>query len=139
MGFSRQEHWSGLPCPSLGDLPDLGIEPVSFTSPALAGGSLSLAPPEKPQLMTLLLKMHLSQNRSPSLMMAFQTLHNLATTTLPHLLLSPCSFQFSHQDLLAVPRTGWTCSCPGASFACCFPCLESSSPRIPHGSLPYSQ
>ena len=37
MGFSRQEHWSGLPCPPLGDLPDLGIQPVSFTSPALEG------------------------------------------------------------------------------------------------------
>ena len=36
MGFSRQEYWSGLPCPS-GDLPDPGIEPVSFRSPALAG------------------------------------------------------------------------------------------------------
>ena len=27
MGFSRQEYWSGLPFPSPGDLPDLGIEP----------------------------------------------------------------------------------------------------------------
>ena len=26
MGFSTQEYWSGLPFPSLGDLPDLGIE-----------------------------------------------------------------------------------------------------------------
>ena len=26
MGFPRQEHWSGLPFPSPGDLPDLGIE-----------------------------------------------------------------------------------------------------------------
>ena len=31
-GFSRQEYWSGLPCPPP------GIEPTSFTSPALAGG-----------------------------------------------------------------------------------------------------
>jgi len=29
-GFSRQEHWSGLPFPSLGDLPDPGIEPGSL-------------------------------------------------------------------------------------------------------------
>ena len=28
MGFSRQEYWSRLPFPSLGDLPDLGIEAV---------------------------------------------------------------------------------------------------------------
>ena len=32
MGFSRQEYWSGLPCPSPGDLPNPGIEP---RSPAL--------------------------------------------------------------------------------------------------------
>ena len=25
MGFSRQEYWSGLPCPPPGDLPDPGI------------------------------------------------------------------------------------------------------------------
>ena len=31
MGFSRQEYWSGLPFPSLGDLPDPGIEPGSLT------------------------------------------------------------------------------------------------------------
>ena len=34
MGLSRQEYWSGLPCPALGDLPDPGIE---LTSLALAG------------------------------------------------------------------------------------------------------
>ena len=37
MGFSRQEHWSGLPFPSPEDLPDSGIKPESLTSPALAG------------------------------------------------------------------------------------------------------
>ena len=37
MGFSRQEYWSGLPRPSPGDLPDLGIEPASLVSPASAG------------------------------------------------------------------------------------------------------
>ena len=37
MGFSRQEHWSGLPCPPPGDRPDPGIEPVSLMSPAQAG------------------------------------------------------------------------------------------------------
>ena len=36
MGFSRQEYWSGLPCPPPGDLPNLGIEPSSLTSPELA-------------------------------------------------------------------------------------------------------
>ena len=37
MGFSRQEYWSGLPCPFPRDLPDLGIEPASLMSPASAG------------------------------------------------------------------------------------------------------
>ena len=37
VGFSRQERWSGLPCPPPGDLPDLKIEPMSLTSPALVG------------------------------------------------------------------------------------------------------
>ena len=36
-GFSRQEHWSGLPCPPPGDLHDPGIELGSLTSPALLG------------------------------------------------------------------------------------------------------
>ena len=38
MGSSRQEYWSGLPCPPPGDLPNPGIKPTSLESPALAGG-----------------------------------------------------------------------------------------------------
>ena len=45
MGLLRQEHWSGLPFPSLGDLPHPGINPES---PALAGEFLTTEPPEKP-------------------------------------------------------------------------------------------
>ena len=37
MGFSRQEYWSGLPCPPPGDLSDPGIKPSSLMSPTLAG------------------------------------------------------------------------------------------------------
>ena len=47
MGFSRQECWSGLPCPPPGDLPKSGIKPMSLRSPALAGGFLPLTPPGK--------------------------------------------------------------------------------------------
>ena len=36
MGFPRQEYWSGLPCPSPGDLPNPGIEPASPAAFALA-------------------------------------------------------------------------------------------------------
>ena len=38
MGFSRQEYWSGLPCPLPGDLPNPGNGSASLMSPALAGG-----------------------------------------------------------------------------------------------------
>ena len=41
MGFSQQEYWSGLPCPSPGDLPNPGIEP---SSRALQADSLPLSP-----------------------------------------------------------------------------------------------
>ena len=44
MEFSRQEYWNGLPFPSPGDLPDLGIEPGS---PALLADSLPSEPPGK--------------------------------------------------------------------------------------------
>ena len=42
--FSRQEHWSGLPFPPPGDLPNPGVKP---TSPALQAGSLLPEPPGK--------------------------------------------------------------------------------------------
>ena len=45
MGFSRQEYWSGLPCPFPVDLPNPGIKIVS---PALQADSLLLEPPGKP-------------------------------------------------------------------------------------------
>ena len=45
MESSRQEHWSGLPFPSPGDLPNPGIEP---RSPALQANSLPTEPPGKP-------------------------------------------------------------------------------------------
>ena len=46
MWFSRQEYWSGLPCPPPGDLPNSGIEP---RSPALQADSLLSDPPGKPK------------------------------------------------------------------------------------------
>ena len=46
MGFSRQEYWSGLPCPSPADLPNPGIKP---RSPTLEAESLPSEPPGKPK------------------------------------------------------------------------------------------
>ena len=48
LGFSRQEYCSGLPCPPPGDCPNIGIEPVSLTSPILWEDSLPTQPPGKP-------------------------------------------------------------------------------------------
>ena len=44
-GISQQDHWSGLPSPSPGSLPDPGIEP---RSPTLQEDSLPSEPPGKP-------------------------------------------------------------------------------------------
>ena len=46
MGFPRQEHWSGWPFPSPGDLPGPGMEPaMGPASPALQADSLPLTEP----------------------------------------------------------------------------------------------
>ena len=44
MRFPRQEYWSGLPCPTRGDLPNPGIEPTSPEAPVLAGRFLTTEP-----------------------------------------------------------------------------------------------
>ena len=52
LGVSRQEHWSGLPFLSLGDLPNPGIE---LESPALAGGFFTIESPRNPHHLLLFL------------------------------------------------------------------------------------
>ena len=53
VGFSRQEHWSGLPCPPPGDLPNPGMEPKTPVSPPLQVDSLPLSHQANPLLLTL--------------------------------------------------------------------------------------
>ena len=48
MGFSRQEYWSELPFHPPEYLPNPGTEPMSLTSPALAGRFFTLALLGKP-------------------------------------------------------------------------------------------
>ena len=69
MGSSRREYWSGLPCPPPGHLPTPGIKPASLTSPALAGGFLTiratreaLSNPGKPFITAKEHNHHLKQN-----------------------------------------------------------------------------
>ena len=50
MGFPRQEYWSGLLCPSPGDLPDPGTELMSSESETVfftAGGFFTTEPGEE--------------------------------------------------------------------------------------------
>ena len=48
MRFSRQEYWSGFPCPPPGDLPHPGIDTESLMSHALAGVFLTTESPGEP-------------------------------------------------------------------------------------------
>ena len=59
MQFSRQEYWSGLPCPPPGDLPDPRIKPKPS---AFAGRFFTTVPPEKlsgKPIIVLILSKHL--------------------------------------------------------------------------------
>ena len=48
MKIFRQEYWSGLPFPTLGDLPSPRTEPASLASPALGGRFFTTEPSGKP-------------------------------------------------------------------------------------------
>ena len=50
IGFSRQEHWNGLPFPSPGDLPDPGIGTLSPETPTLAVQFFTTELPGKPSV-----------------------------------------------------------------------------------------
>ena len=50
MGFSKQEYWSGLPCPPPGNLPHPGIQLASLMVCALAGRFFTTRPTWEAQL-----------------------------------------------------------------------------------------
>ena len=60
MGFSRQEYWSGLPCPPPGEPPDPGSNLYLLHLLHWQVGSLALMPPGKPYLCS-----RLRGNRGP--------------------------------------------------------------------------
>ena len=88
MGFSRQEYWSGLPCPPPGNLPNPGIEP---RSPTLQVDSLLTEPPWEPKntgmgSCSLLQAIFPAQGSNPGLPHCRQILHQLShqeSTCLP--------------------------------------------------------
>ena len=67
MGFSRQEYWSGLPCPPPGDLPDPKIKPRSPAALASQPDSLLWATGEAPLASAKLIYSFLFISHSPCL------------------------------------------------------------------------
>ena len=113
MRFSRQEHWSGLPCPPL------GMEPTYLMSPALAGGffttsATSVQFSSLTQLCPTLRPHGLQHTRLPCPSPAPQSLFKLMSIKLVmpsnHLILLllpsifPSSRVFSNASIL---RIGW--------------------------------
>ena len=90
-GFSRQEYWSGLPCPPPGDLPNPGIEPKS---PALQADSLPAEPPGKPKNtgmggLSLLQRILLIQESNQGLLYCRWILYQLNCQGSPYFLIPP--------------------------------------------------
>ena len=78
MEFFRQEDWSGLPCPSPGDIPNPGIKP---RFPTLQVDSLPSELPGKPKntgvgSLPLLQGIFLTQESDPGLLHRWQFLHH---------------------------------------------------------------
>ena len=66
-GFSRPEYWSGFSHSPPGDLLDSGIEPLSLTSPALAGSFFtSRATCEDPSILHTVSIVHARQLQLPN-------------------------------------------------------------------------
>ena len=93
MGFPRQEFWSELSLPVPGDLPDLGIEPISLLSPALAGRFFTTVTPEKP-LVTL---------DGPQLLISFQIALLRCVVRISNMTHGAASLQDGLKDLSSCP------------------------------------
>ena len=95
-GFSRQEYWSGLPCPPAGDLPDSRMELTSLMSPALAGGFFTTdAAWEAQDGFLCYLEYKVKSSPQPP--------------TSPHAdcFLPPLFFPLPSSSQITVPQTGW--------------------------------
>ena len=102
-GFSRQEDWSGMPCPPPGDLPNTDTEP---RSPAWQVDSLPCEPPGKPRLQAgclqpahapELLQTHPTPSHPPALLITHCRCRTLAFVALLKLLLKRLSL--THHEL----------------------------------------
>ena len=91
MGFSRQEYWSGLPCPPPGGLPDPGIESSSLMSPALARGFFTTSATWEAQLHTL------SRSKTVASKPLHTLLHYSSACGISSIHCTICSIQCKHE------------------------------------------
>ena len=109
MGFSRQEHWTGLPFPSPGDFPDPRIDP---TSPVLPDELFTTEPLEKPRrkdLMTYNLSMHINQSSHHILWSIMLTSQNYSNSL--HFLECYSQLRKGNRDIYKLkalkPKSSW--------------------------------
>ena len=114
MGFSRQEYWSGLPCPPPEDLPNPGIK---LRSPASQADSFLSEPPGKPYNSKSEVKV-----KSLSCVRLFETPWTIACQ-------APLSMGFSRQEYCS----GLPCPPPGDLPN---PGIKLRSPALQAGCLP---
>ena len=109
MRFSRQEYWSGLPCPPPGDLPNPGIKP---RSPILWADSLPSEPTGKP----IYIYIYMSDSVRP---------HRWQPTRLPHPWDSPgkntgvaCHFLLQCMKVTSESEVTQSCPTPSNPMGC---------------------
>ena len=132
MGFSRQEHWSGLPCPPPGDLRNPGIKP---RSPTLQADSLTSEPLGKPifhsaQLQFLQGFLFASTGLPSPQALAANTLLwfiRLTTTQKPKL---QTLWMLSHKEYTPVGMHEWVLSCSVVSNS-----IDSMDQNLPGSSV----
>ena len=133
MGFSSQEYWSGLPFPSMEDLPNPGILLASPTSPALAGGfftTVSLRALKQIQIQTNQ-SFHFLVDLSS--LQQWASLSSLCLETLVFWRLSWFSSSLSGYSFVLTCRHGFLCMSITNHF--CFHMVYSSPVKIVYTHL----
>ena len=109
--FSRQEYWSGLPCPPPGALPNPGIKSKSLKSPELAGRYFTTtATWEMRTVANFVKRLHTGLSLAAQIQCVSEAPHMrlvaLGAVPLPHLLCLPTACHAGPWQLLS----GWFCS-----------------------------
>ena len=100
MGFSRQEHWSGLPGPPPGDPPDPGIEPTCPVAPALQADSFTTEPRKPLFIIYKHFKLLLQEHWSQYLVYYTVRKGSLIAVSLLHLFCFSWNSYYSHVTLI---------------------------------------